>query len=173
MLAEGRTLLLPDAQPRPRTLVASRGDTSRERSAPPAPTSTPQTFDTQPVVHGKWQWPITGGMISSEFGGRWGGVHTGIDIAVPAGTEAVAVVAGTVEFSGWDGGYGYCVIIDHGDGVKTRYAHASAILVTTGDKVAQGAPVIQVGTTGHTTGPHLHFEVIVNGTAQNPRNFLS
>jgi murein DD-endopeptidase MepM/ murein hydrolase activator NlpD len=172
VLAEGRTLLLPDARPRPRPLVASRGDAPRERNAAPAVGSTPQPETKQTAGDSNWRWPINGGTITSEFGGRWGGFHTGIDIAVAIGTQAVAARAGTVVFSGWDGGYGYCVILDHGNGLKTRYAHASVLLVTTGDTVAQGAPVIQVGTTGHSTGPHLHFEVIVNGTPQNPRDFL-
>ncbi|MDB4895634.1 MAG: peptidase [Firmicutes bacterium] len=172
VLAEGRTLLLPDAQARPRTLVASRGDAPRERSAAPAAVSTPQPETEKTAGDSNWRWPINGGTITSEFGARWGGFHTGIDIAVAIGTQAVAARAGTVVFSGWDGGYGYCVIIDHGGGVKSRYAHASVLLVSTGDTVAQGTPVIQVGTTGHSTGPHLHFEVIVDGTAQNPRNFL-
>ena len=120
----------------------------------------------------KWVWPISGGLISSEFGGRWGGMHTGLDIAVATGTPAIAAQSGTVVVAGWDGGFGYCVIIDHGDGVKTRYAHASALLVSVGDYVEQGQPVIRVGNTGNSTGPHLHFEVIAEGVPQNPRSYL-
>jgi LysM repeat protein len=174
-LTEGRVIFLPDARPRSRTLLASRGSSTRQRTVPPAASEAPPP---EPAVahpaaaKGDWAWPITEGLISSEFGMRWGSLHTGIDIAAPEGTEAVAARAGTVTFSGWDEGYGYCVIIDHGNGVKTRYAHASVLLVSGGETVEEGTPVIKVGSTGHATGPHLHFEVIVDGDAQNPRNFL-
>lgn len=155
-----QVLLLPGAQLHmERSMVASsRGGTARRSASEPAL---------------GWVWPITGGLHSSEFGeARWGTVHTGIDVAVPTGTPAVAVASGTVTFSGWDGGYGYTVIIDHGSGLQTRYAHASKVLVAQGQEVAQGENVILVGATGNSTGPHLHFEVLVDGTAKNPRLYL-
>lgn len=174
-LAEGETLFLPGANPRaPRNMVASRSEAPRRATAPtPAAAAAPAPQPAQQVaVAGGWVWPIAGGLHSSEYGSRWGGWHNGLDIAVPTGTVAGAASGGTVAFAGWDGGYGYCVIIDHGNGVKTRYAHASAVLVSAGTAVNAGAPVIKVGNTGNSTGPHLHFEVIVNGTPQNPRNYL-
>ena len=128
----------------------------------------------KPAAGGGWIWPIAGGLESSEFGWRSdiGDFHEGLDIAVPAGTPAVAARGGEVIEAGWDGGYGICVKIDHGDGTISRYAHASALLVSVGETVEQGQAVIAVGSTGHSTGNHLHFEIIVDGTPQDPRNFL-
>lgn len=195
-LKEGSLLFLPGARPREASnLVASRSGSTRaarpaaaeavarsESAAAAAPAPAPAPAQKQAPKQkapakaasgsGGWTWPIQGGMHSSEFGPRWGSFHPGLDIAAPAGTPAVAARAGTVVFAGWDGNYGYCVMLDHGDGIKTRYAHASAVLVQVGQSVGQGAPVIKVGNTGYSTGPHLHFEVIVNGKPQNPRNFL-
>lgn len=116
-------------------------------------------------------WPLRG-IITSEFGPRWGSFHAGIDIAADTGAVIVAAKPGVVEFSGWDGGYGNCVIVNHGDGTKTRYAHGSAILVDKGQSVDQGTPVMRAGSTGHSTGPHLHFEIMVNGTTRNPMSYL-
>lgn len=113
------------------------------------------------------------GVISSEFGGRWGTIHKGLDIAAPAGTKIKAAAAGTVKFSGWNsGGYGNLVIISHGNGVETYYAHCSAVDVKAGQKVSQGQVVSRVGNTGDSYGNHCHFEVRVNGVAQNPRNYV-
>lgn len=120
---------------------------------------------------GRFIWPLSG-PVTSEFGPRWGTLHTGLDIAAPPGTPVVAARSGRVVFAGWDGGYGLCLILDHGDGTRTRYAHASAILRSVGEWVEQGQPVIRVGTTGFSTGPHLHFEIIVNGTPVDPRPYL-
>lgn len=112
------------------------------------------------------------GRISSEFGGRWGTVHKGLDIAAPAGTQIKAAAGGTVKFSGWNsGGYGNLVIISHGNGVETYYAHCSSVNVTAGQKVSQGQVISRVGNTGDSYGNHCHFEVRVNGVAQNPRNY--
>ncbi|MFZ5816169.1 MAG: peptidoglycan DD-metalloendopeptidase family protein [Bacillota bacterium] len=157
-LQVGELLLLPGAEVRSdRVIAASRSTHSRRATASGGLSLT---------------WPIRGGLHSSEFGQRWGGFHSGIDIAVPAGTPAAAAASGTVIFAGWDGGYGYSVILDHGGGYQTRYAHASQLLVAEGEPVAQGENVILVGATGNSTGPHLHFEVLVNGDPQNPRLFL-
>lgn len=121
---------------------------------------------------GGWAWPVVGATVTSEFGPRWGTMHEGIDLAIQEGTIVTASRGGVVEFAGWDGGYGYCVVIDHGGGEKSRYAHASALLVTAGDVVEQGTPILKVGSTGNSTGPHLHFEIIIDGQPQNPRRFL-
>jgi murein DD-endopeptidase MepM/ murein hydrolase activator NlpD len=168
-LPVGETLLLPGARIRaPRAVVASRGSTRTEPTEAAQVDSAPPP----PIASGGWAWPIVGGLHSSEFGGRWGGFHNGLDIAVPTGTQAVAAKGGTVIFAGWYGGYGFCVIIDHGDGVQTKYGHASSLLVSQGQTVNQGDPIILVGSTGNSTGPHLHFEVLVYGQPQNPRNYL-
>jgi len=116
-------------------------------------------------------WPVLG-RISSYFGPRWGTRHTGLDIAAPSGSEIRAVRAGRVEMAGWWGGYGNCVIINHGDGVRTLYAHASRILVKRGERVVQGQVVARVGSTGNSTGPHVHFEVRVNNRFKDPLGFL-
>ena len=111
--------------------------------------------------------------VSSEYGSRWGTTHTGIDFAAPAGTHIYSWRSGTVTFAGWSGGYGNFIIVDHGDGFVTRYAHCSKIAVTKGQTVSQGQVIGYVGTTGNSTGNHLHFEIKVNGRFVNPRNYLS
>ena len=118
-------------------------------------------------------WP-TQGLFSSGYGWRWGRMHKGIDIANNVGTPIVAVGRGRVTFSGWhDGGYGYLVEITHDDGTLTRYAHNSSLLVREGDPVDQGQVISRMGSTGRSTGPHLHFEVVPPGEgALNPLLFL-
>ncbi|MFZ5646849.1 MAG: peptidoglycan DD-metalloendopeptidase family protein [Bacillota bacterium] len=120
---------------------------------------------------GRLGWPIVGS-ISSPFGPRGGGMHTGIDIEGYTGAPVVAAESGTVIFAQWYAGYGKCVDISHGEGVVTRYSHLSAIEVEVGQQVDRGELVGRVGTTGYATGPHLHFEVIINGQARNPLNYL-
>jgi len=116
-------------------------------------------------------WPVDG-VVVSGFGMRWGRMHEGIDIAAPSGTPIRAAATGTVIHSGWLGGYGNLVVLDHGNGLATAYAHASAILVGVGMQVSQGETVSLVGSTGHSSGPHLHFEVRVNGVAVDPLLYL-
>jgi len=116
-------------------------------------------------------WPVSGPIVSG-FGMRWGRMHTGVDIAAKYGTAVVAAGSGTVIRAGWYGGYGRTVDIDHGDGVVTRYAHLSKIGVGLGETVRRGQYIGRVGSSGHTTGPHLHFEVIVNGSPRNPLRYL-
>ena len=116
--------------------------------------------------------PVSG-IITSEFGGRWGTVHKGLDIGASEGTPIKAAAGGTVTFSGWNnGGYGNLVIISHGNGVETYYAHCSSVNVTAGQSVSQGQLISRVGNTGNSFGAHLHFEVRINGVAQNPRNYV-
>jgi murein DD-endopeptidase MepM/ murein hydrolase activator NlpD len=119
-------------------------------------------------------WPAQG-MLSSGFGWRWGRPHKGIDIAAPIGTPIVAAASGKVAYAGWnDGGYGYVVEVEHEDGTMTRYAHNDRILVKDGQQVNQGQQISEMGTTGHSTGPHLHFEVHPRGgEAVNPMAFLN
>ncbi|BCI59992.1 M23 family metallopeptidase [Solibaculum mannosilyticum] len=119
-----------------------------------------------------FQWPVNGGRVSSSFGYRWGKVHEAMDIAAPYGTSIYASASGTVEFAGWKGSYGYCVLINHGNGYKTRYAHCSSLKVSSGQTVSQGQVIAAVGATGFATGNHCHFEIIQNGTKVNPANYL-
>jgi murein DD-endopeptidase MepM/ murein hydrolase activator NlpD len=116
--------------------------------------------------------PITRGIVTSEFGWRWGRRHNGIDIGLPIGSDVKAADGGVVVFSGTKGGYGKCVIIDHGANLKTLYAHNNKLYVKKGDKVFKGQTIAASGNTGVSTGPHLHFEIQKNGTPVNPRNYL-
>jgi murein DD-endopeptidase MepM/ murein hydrolase activator NlpD len=116
-------------------------------------------------------WPVSG-TLTSGFGPRWGRMHEGIDIAGGSGTPIAAAAAGTVILAGWNGGYGNMVVVDHGGGISTAYGHMSSISVSAGQSVGQGTVVGGMGTTGHSTGVHLHFEVRVNGAATNPLNYL-
>ncbi len=116
-------------------------------------------------------WP-TSGQITSGFGPRWGRMHQGLDVAAPTGRPITAAKSGKVIVAGWSGGYGNLVVIDHGGGLSTAYAHQSRIAVKVGDPVTQGGLIGYIGSTGHSTGPHLHFEVRVNGAARDPLPYL-
>jgi murein DD-endopeptidase MepM/ murein hydrolase activator NlpD len=116
-------------------------------------------------------WPVHG-VLTSVFGWRWGRMHEGIDLAVPTGTPVVASASGTVIVAGWLGGYGNLVVIDHHNGVATAYGHNTSVTVAYGQSVAQGQLIAYSGNTGHSTGPHLHFEVRVNGTPVDPLGYL-
>ncbi|MDO4261212.1 MAG: peptidoglycan DD-metalloendopeptidase family protein [Eubacteriales bacterium] len=116
--------------------------------------------------------PITGGTLTSTFKWRWGRMHKGIDWAVPTGTTVRASCGGTVVSAGWSSGYGYCVLIRHPDGRQTRYGHLSRILVSAGQKVDQNEKIALSGNTGRSTGPHLHFEILINGSQVNPLLYL-
>lgn len=118
--------------------------------------------------------PVSG-TISSRFGVRSrirSSAHTGLDIATSSGTPIVAAASGTVTFAGWKGSYGYLVVITHSNGVQTYYGHCSKLYVSAGQTVSQGQSIAAVGSTGNSTGPHLHFEIRVNGIAYNPQNYL-
>ena len=117
--------------------------------------------------------PITGGTFTSGYGARWGRTHKGVDWGCSTGTTVRAARAGVVTHAGWSNGYGYCVYINHGDGVVTKYAHLSKITVSSGQYVSQGDKIALSGNTGRSTGPHLHFEIVINGTAVNPLNYVS
>lgn len=114
----------------------------------------------------------TVGTITSRFGIRSTGMHTGLDVANNAGTNIYASAAGTVKFTGWYGGYGNLVILTHGNGVDTYYAHCNQILVSAGQAVEQGQLIAKMGSTGNSSGPHLHLEVRLNGVAQNPQAYV-
>jgi murein DD-endopeptidase MepM/ murein hydrolase activator NlpD len=116
-------------------------------------------------------WPVSG-PITSPFGWRWGRMHQGIDIGVPSGTPIKAAASGTILYCGWEEGYGNLVVIDHGGNIATAYGHQSSIAVTCGQHVDQGQTIGYVGCTGHCTGPHLHFEVRVDGNPVDPMGYL-
>ena len=149
----------------------SPGGGGGQGPTPPAPTSPPATSPPPPSVGGALLWP-TSGVLTSTFGWRWGAMHQGIDIGAGTGTPIYASESGTVFYSGWMGGYGNLILIDHGDGRVTAYAHQSRLAVS-GGRVGRGQVIGYVGSTGDSTGPHLHFEVRVNGVAVNPMQYLS
>ncbi|MHB9143992.1 MAG: peptidoglycan DD-metalloendopeptidase family protein [Symbiobacteriia bacterium] len=156
VLQPGQLLFLPGARPPSRQSVqiasASRSIGSSRDS-------------------GSWLWPVHG-PITSPFGLRWGRFHEGIDIGVGSGTSVHAARGGRVTLAGWDGGYGKAVIINHGNGLSTLYGHLSKIDVSVGAQVDQGTVIGLSGSTGESTGPHLHFEVRVGGIQKNPLSFL-
>jgi len=132
---------------------------------------------TAPHGNGVLGWPVNGN-VTSGFGYRMHPIfhvmkmHTGVDISAGMGTPIKAAAAGTVIFGGWRGGYGQAVIISHGNGLATLYAHQSKLLVSVGDKVKRGEVIGKVGSTGYSTGPHLHFEVRVGGNPVDPMGYL-
>ena len=157
----------------PPRLPTGQGDMFRERmmawtAQPPAPS--------RPVLQTEQEARIP--LISSPFGRRrdpingGAGIHAGIDIPGRLGTPVVASATGTVRFAGHAGGYGTMIEIDHGDGLVTRYAHLSERLVTAGDQVAQGQTIGLMGSTGRSTGSHLHFEVRMHGAAVPPSGYF-
>lgn len=136
----------------------------------PASASVPAPAVQAPSASG-FIWPLQGTLVSG-FGLRWGRMHQGLDIAAGFGTPVQAAAGGTVIQSGWSGGYGMLVVIDHGNGVATAYAHNSSLAVSVGQSVSQGDVIANVGSTGNSSGPHVHFEVRVNGTAVDPLGYL-
>lgn len=134
-----------------------------------APSATPIT--TPVTGSGALAWPVSG-PVTSGFGPRWGRMHEGIDIAVGTGTPVGAAAPGTVIYAGWLGGYGNLVVVDHGGGLSTAYAHNSVLLVGVGQSVSTGTVIARSGNTGNSSGPHVHFEVRVGGRAVDPLGYL-
>jgi murein DD-endopeptidase MepM/ murein hydrolase activator NlpD len=120
------------------------------------------------------RWPVRG-PITSDFGPRreFARFHSGIDISVKPATPCRIAAAGTVIFAGWRNGYGKTIIVDHGDGIQTLYGHLSRLGVSRGQWIEQGAVLGSTGTTGHTSGPHLHYEILVNGRPVDPGPYLA
>ncbi|MBE5949866.1 MAG: LysM peptidoglycan-binding domain-containing protein [Lachnospiraceae bacterium] len=137
--------------------------------------STPKIIEVGTITPPTFIRPVNGGRVTSNYGWRaWQGkVHTGIDYGISTGTKVMASCGGKVVQAGWNGGYGYCITIQHANGIKTRYAHLSKVLVSVGQYVSQGQKIALSGNTGNSTGPHLHFEVIVSGRAVDPRKYLN
>jgi LysM repeat protein len=155
MVPGGRPLYVapptPPAQPKPTTLPAPAPSAARTSSS------------------SRFLWPTVHRRITQYYSWR----HTGVDIADPTGTPIYAAEEGTVVTAGWNkGGYGYYIIIDHGGGLQTLYGHTSKMYVKAGDHVERGQQIANMGSTGRSTGPHLHFEVRVNGRRQNPLNYI-
>lgn len=148
-------------------LIRNRSAAAEAESAPAAAASAaPARVGGSGVA-----WP-TNGSVTSGFGARWGSLHAGLDIANGLGTPIRAAKAGTVILAGWNGGYGNCVVIDHGGGFTTLYAHMSRLRVSDGARVGQGDLIGDMGSTGNSTGSHLHFETRVNGSARDPSGYL-
>lgn len=180
VVALGAGAAMPDAKADPSRLSALGGlDASldREEAAERASRAERQRggLSTSIVQEAPdvWLLPMPDYQVSSSFGPRWGTTHNGVDLAAPTGTVIYAVHAGTVTHARWGGGYGNLVIIDHGDGVETLYAHASELLAYEGQEVAAGEPIALVGNTGYSLGAHLHLEVHVDGAPQEPVDWLS
>lgn len=168
---------LKDIAARYNTTVA---DIQKKNSATPLRTGATLTFqentlrDRQTVSRGSvtsWSWPMMGA-ISQAYGSHNGEVHHGLDIATTSGQLIRAARAGKVIKTDWYGVYGLTVMIDHGNGVQTLYAHNSKILVKDGDYVTAGEGISLSGSTGNSTGPHLHFEIRVNGKTVDPQSYL-
>jgi murein DD-endopeptidase MepM/ murein hydrolase activator NlpD len=149
---------------------ASSALAAQIRSAQSTGSSYSPPGDVTPSAAG-FIWPVNG-PVTSPFGMRWGRMHEGIDIGVPYGTPIRAAAAGRVLYPGWMSGYGNLVAIDHGRGISTAYGHQSSIAVGKGQVVSQGQTIGYVGCTGHCFGPHLHFEVRINGTPVDPLGYL-
>jgi murein DD-endopeptidase MepM/ murein hydrolase activator NlpD len=151
--------LVQAAPPRPRAVLGLRPNTSGGLSWPNAPQFGQDGRQLDNRHAQTWIWPTTG-VFTSGYGWRWGRMHRGIDMANNVGTPIVAARTGRVVFSGWhDGGYGYLVTLQHPDGSRSLYAHNSRLMVSTGQEVRQGTVISLMGSTGRSTGPHLHFEI--------------
>lgn len=165
--AEIQTLIKrQQAEERQRQAVARQA--ARASRSPVPSSGAPSSSATSSAGYG---WPLCA-QVTSEYGPRWGRTHRGIDLGAGSGTPFAATKSGTVIFAGWQGGYGRLVLIDHGDGVVTASAHLSSIAVGVGQSVQRGQTVGRVGSTGNSTGPHLHLEFRVGGRAVNPRQYL-
>lgn len=178
-LLAGRRALLDDVRGDRREVEAEARDLQARsarlaatiRAAQGLPAAPGGSVSTGPPSSAGLVWPVSG-TITSGFGPRWGRMHEGIDIAGASGTPIAAAASGTVIVAGWSGGYGNLVVIDHGNGISTAYGHNSSLAVSVGQSVGQGTVIAGMGTTGHSTGVHCHFEVRVDGSAVNPLDYL-
>lgn len=154
--------------------VVSRSVTSERVRQEPVAAVVLKGTKTLPVkgAVGTFIMPLESYVITSPFGPRWGSFHTGVDLAAPTGTNIRASDGGVVIFSGYSGTYGNVITIDHGDGVKTKYAHCNVLLVSAGEYVSQYQVIAEVGNTGRSTGPHCHFELLIDGTQVDPMNYV-
>ncbi len=156
-------------------VVASSKKTTTSKKTSTGTVNTAMTISGTKVALGITLAKPVSGIISSRFGARSSirsSAHTGLDIATSTGTPVSAAASGTVTFAGWKGSYGYLMVITHSNGVQTYYGHCSKLYFSAGDTVSKGQTIAAVGSTGNSTGPHLHFEIRVNGVAYNPQNYL-
>jgi murein DD-endopeptidase MepM/ murein hydrolase activator NlpD len=165
-VGESKALADASAQLAAKIQAAQASDSG---SAPPGDTTTGASAPSGPPA--SFIWPVSG-PITSPFGMRWGTLHPGIDIGVPTGTPIHAAAAGKVIWCGWMSGYGNLVMIDHGGGLASLYGHQSSIAASCGESVAQGQVIGYSGCTGFCTGPHVHFEIRVNGSPVDPLGYL-
>lgn len=181
VLSVGQVLYVPDGATVGEPVITASAQAVASRSAATVnyrPTATKKTASntgsaTVSANKGGWVLPIKG-TVTSEYGKRKSGSHHGIDLAAPKGTTIKAAKSGTVLYSGWYNSiYGNAVIIDHGNGQKTLYGHCSKTTAKEGAKVAAGEAIAKVGSTGRSTGPHVHFEIYIDGKTVNPRNYLN
>jgi murein DD-endopeptidase MepM/ murein hydrolase activator NlpD len=168
--AENQAFRAAAAEPAPRRATPARADRSR-RQPTAGRTTTPEAGSVE-VRSGQWARPARG-VFTSGFKWRWGRQHKGIDIAAPIGTPIYAATDGVVVTAGWNGGYGKFVLIQHSGGVATAYGHNTALLVRPGQRVTAGQQITRMGSTGHSTGSHLHFEVRINGVQTDPIPYLA
>jgi murein DD-endopeptidase MepM/ murein hydrolase activator NlpD len=165
--SEAEVLKVLHAARTPAAAKAPADAAAVKSKSPPLVASTPVSAD------GRIHWPVEAGVISSDYGARWGKMHKGIDIAADVGEPVYAVAEGDVIYAG-DGlrGYGNVIIIQHGQHLSSLYAHNSELKVKQGDHVGQGSLIALMGSTGHSTGPHVHFELRQGDVAVNPRTLL-
>jgi murein DD-endopeptidase MepM/ murein hydrolase activator NlpD len=167
-LVIGKTIIIPGGKKLANPTVARTTSAAKKSSGAAAVIEKLVNPSKAPASGAKMAWPTVGHRITQYYSWR----HTGLDVANKVGTPLYAAESGTVEFSGWSNGYGNNVVINHGGGKKTRYAHASKLFVKVGEKVDRGEQIANMGSTGWSTGSHIHFEVIVNGVKQNPLNYV-
>lgn len=165
-LKAGQKIIVPGAKKLAETVARPR--TSASRSGLSLISNLTQSAPSRNTGSGKMAWPTQGRRITQYFSWR----HLGLDIANKIGTPIYAADDGVVIFAGWATGYGNSIVIDHGGGIKTRYGHASKLFVSVGDEVSRGDNIMAMGSTGWSTGSHLHFEVIVSGSKYNPLNYV-
>lgn len=160
-VAIGNNLIIPDGV-KPAAVITTN-------TTPTSIFNAPKTTNTNANTNTKLLWPTSAKKITQYYWWK----HAAIDIGAPTGTPIYAAESGTVEVAGWStGGYGNYIIINHGNGMKTLYAHASKLYVRKGEKVSRGQTIMAMGSTGWSTGPHLHFEVRVNDYKQNPLSYI-
>ena len=156
-----------------KVVVATKTTTKKYSSAGSGKVSTSRELNNSKVSLGISLIKPVSGVLTSRYGYRWGRTHTGIDIGVPTGTPVKAAASGTVSFAGWKGALGNLVVISHGNGVQTYYGHNSKLTVSAGQSVSQGDVIAKAGSTGQSTGSHVHFEVRVNGSSYNPLGYVN
>jgi len=159
----GQKIFIPDGE-----MIYTAQKTTPKRSLTAIKEAIQYSKTKKQSASNKMCWPTSGHRITQYYSWR----HRGLDIANKTGTPLYAAEAGTIEYAGWTNGYGYNIIINHGGGKKTRYAHASKFYVKKGDYVNRCQRIAAMGSTGWSTGPHIHFEVIINGSKYNPLNYI-